>query len=140
MGAVCIERRCGFKYGMNQLEFRFKKTHDPDAIVAQSRRDRCLIVRRLCVDHAVDPQENTVCRSWNRFHNEEPQSPLDRAAIAVRLDRERGVLSRTLRAGSIELQVTRWSRSHDHVDPDCEERPRQMEEDRDDDRDRDAVR
>ena len=134
MEAVRNERRCGFKSGMNRLEFRFKMTHDRAAIVARSRRDRglivrrlCidrgLIVRRLCIDRAVDPQENIVCRSWNRFHNEghtiAARSRHDRGSIGPRSwSSFMNPLRRT-----IEFHVTGWSRSHDYVDQDCEERP-----------------
>ena len=82
-GSGSLGRCCGFNSPMNQLELRFKQTHDWGAIVARSRRDRGLIVRRLCVDHAADPRENTVWRSWSWFRNE-------RSTIAARSRRDRG--------------------------------------------------
>ena len=123
MEAVRNERRCGFKSGMNRLEFRFKMTHDRATIVARSRRDRGLIVRRLCIDRAVDPQENIVCRSWNRFYNEGH-------TIAARSRRDRSSIGPRSWSSStnplrrpIEFHLTGWSRSRNYVDQDCEERP-----------------
>ena len=59
-GSGSLGRCRGFNSPVNRLEFHFKKTHDGDAIVARSQRDRGLIVRRLCIDRAADPQESTA--------------------------------------------------------------------------------
>ena len=59
-GSGSLGRCHGFNSPVNRLEFCFKNTQDRDAIVARSRHDHGLIVRRLCVDRAADPQENTA--------------------------------------------------------------------------------
>ena len=60
--------------------------------------DRGLIVRRLGVDLAVDLHENISDDRGVDSASNSPRSRLDRAAIAVRSDRDRGVLPQVLRA------------------------------------------
>ena len=90
MGAVCTERHCGFKSGLNRLEFCFKKSfkigHDLRAI----DHDR----PRTSVDRAPDSPELPIDDRGIDSTRKDPRSRLDRAAIAVRSDRDRGVLPR----------------------------------------------
>ena len=58
--------------------------------------DRGLIVRRLGVDLVVDLHENISDDRGVDSASNAPRSRLDRAAIAVRSDRNRGVLLRGL--------------------------------------------
>ena len=85
--AVSIERHCGFKSPVNQLEFCLKKTHDQGAIVARSRHDRGPIVRSIL---KKTPSDDRGIDSTTK----DSRSRLDRAAIAVWSDRDRGVLPR----------------------------------------------
>ena len=98
MGAVCIERHCGFKSEPNWLEFRFKKSfkigHDLRAI----DHDR----PRSSVDRVPDAPEMRIEGRGIDPTRKDPRSRLDRAAIVVRSDRDRGVLPRVAYAVRLE--------------------------------------
>ena len=98
MGAVCTEQNCGFKSGMNLLEFCFKKSfkigHDLRAI----DHDR----PRSSIDRAPDSVELPIDDRGIDSTRKDPRSRLDRAVIAVRSVRDRGVLPHVAYAVGLE--------------------------------------
>ena len=98
MGAVCTERHCGFKFGMNRLEFCCKKSfkigHDLRAIY----HDR----PRSSVDCVPDAPELPIDGRGIDSTLKDPRSRLDHAAIAARSDRNRGVLPHVAYAIGLE--------------------------------------
>ena len=98
MGAVCAERHCGFNSGPNWLKFRFKKSfkigHDLRAIDHDQPRSS--------VDRVLNAREMTIEGRGIDSTRKDPRSRLDRAAIVVRSDRDRGVLPRVAYAVGLE--------------------------------------
>ena len=90
MGAVCSKRHCGFKSGLNRLEFRFKKSFKIGHDLRVIDHDR----PRSSVDRAPDSLELPIDDRGIDSTRKDPRSRLNRAAIAVRSDRDRGVLPR----------------------------------------------
>ena len=88
MGAVCTERRCGFKSGPNWLEFCFKKSFKVGHDLHVIDHDR----PRSSIDRVPDAPEMTIKGRGIDSTRQDPRSRLYRAAIAVRSDRDRGVL------------------------------------------------
>ena len=97
-GSGCLGISCGFNSAANRLEFRFEKSfkigHDLRAI----DHDR----PRLSVDRVPDAPEMTIEGRWVDPTRKDPRSRLNRAAITVRLDRDRGVLPRVAYAVGLE--------------------------------------
>ena len=98
MGAVCIERRCGFKSGPNWLEFRFKKSFKVGHDLRVIDHDR----PRSSIDRVPDAPEMTSEGCEIDSTRQDLQSRLNRAAIAVRSDRDRGILPRVAYAVGLE--------------------------------------
>ena len=98
MGAVCTERHCGFKSGLNRLEFCFKKCFKIGHDLCAIDHDR----PRSSVNRAPDSPELSLDDRGIDSTRKDPRSRLDRAAIAVRSDRDLIVLSRIAYAIGLE--------------------------------------
>ena len=72
MGAVCTEQHCGFKSGMNRLEFRFKKSPD-----------RGTIGPRSGVDRGPGSRSAAVGSGWSDSAMKDVRSRPDQATIAA---------------------------------------------------------
>ena len=98
VGAVCTERHCGFKSGLIRLEFRFKRSFKIGPDLRAIGHDR----PRSSVDRVLDASELPIDGLGMDSTGKDPRSRLDRAAIAVRSDRNRGVLPRVAYAVGFE--------------------------------------
>ena len=95
-GSLGRRRRFGIGHQLASILPRFP--HFLATLFAGIDHDRGLIVRRLGVDLAVDLHQNISDDRGVDSASNAPRSRLDRAAIAVQSDRDRGVLPRVLRA------------------------------------------
>ena len=79
MGAVCIERHCGFKSGLNRLEFCFKKSFKIGHDLCAIDHDR----PRSSVDRAPDSPELLLDDRGIDSMRKDPGSRFDGTAIVV---------------------------------------------------------
>ena len=122
MEAICRGRGSGslgrdrsFGIGYELVTICYKLASDWPRFLPRSGHDRVSIVVLVSSRSSSNPME--------AIHDEI-------SMIAARSRRDRGSIGPQLWSSSmnslsrpIALQVTRWSRSRNHVDPDCEERP-----------------
>ena len=117
-GSSSSGRRCSFGIGHELASILPRFPHFLATLFVGIDHDRGLIVRRLGVDLAADLHENISGDRGVDSASNAPRSRLDRGAIAVRSDRDRGVLPRfvcTVRwiSGKWTISISRSSRDHD---------------------------